>query len=235
MAVQAVRIELNGIQAIRNSWSLSAQGSFERGVHLVTGDVGSGKSTLSLILAGLFPASAGSVEREDISTRMISFQYPEYHITGSTIDEECASWGLDTAEVLHSAELPGKESISPLCLSRGELKRLHLACVLSGDYDLLILDEPFSSLDCRGKERICRILSERREGITIIFTHEQTDFPRVDRIWDIRDGELRDLGELPEALMCWYHAPVVIKKLILAGKIPKNLTPADLLEAACRT
>ena len=235
MAVQAVRIELNGIQAIRNSWSLSAQGSFERGVHLVTGGVGSGKSTLALILAGLFPPYAGSVERECITTLMISFQNPEYHITGTTIDEECSSWGLDTAEVLRSADLSGKGGISPLSLSRGELKRLHLTCVLSHNYDLLILDEPFSSLDCREKERMCRTLSERREGITIIFTHEQTIFPRVDRIWDIGNGVLIDLGQLPEAFGRWHHAPIVLKKLISAGKIPKNITYHDFLEAVCRT
>ena len=125
--------------------------------------------------------------------------------------------------------------MNPLDLSRGELKRLVLACVLAKDHDLLILDEPFSSLDCTEKERLCAALSGRKKGITIIFTHEQAHFPRVDRIWEIQGGILHDRGRLPSALGHWDHAPAVVKNLIARRKIPENISQADLLEAACRT
>jgi energy-coupling factor transport system ATP-binding protein len=235
VAVQDVKIVLTDIQAARKNWSLTAQGTLYEGTHLISGAVGSGKSTLALMLAGLFPPVSGYIEREDVSTLMVSFQYPEYHITGTTLEEECSSWGLDPFSVLTAANLTGKKTENPMKLSRGELKMLLLACVLAGNYDLLILDEPFSSLDCYGKERICKRISERSRGITVIFTHEQTIFPWIDRIWEIRNGELCDRGGLPEALRHWYYAPKVIKNLISAGKIPKNITPGDLLEAACRT
>jgi energy-coupling factor transport system ATP-binding protein len=230
-----MRIVLDNVRATRGEWSLSASGTIHKGINLINGPVGSGKSTLALMLAGLFSPASGHIRREEISSLMISFQNPEYHITGSTLEEECYSWGLDPCSVLPSVNLTGKETDSPLRLSRGELKMLHLACVLAGHYDLLILDEPFSSLDCSGKERICRSLSERSQGITVIFTHERTTFPRVDRIWEIQGGELLDRGNLPEALGHWLYAPIVIKKLISAGKTPQNITPGDLLEAACRT
>ncbi|MDO9035780.1 MAG: ATP-binding cassette domain-containing protein, partial [Methanoregula sp.] len=152
-----------------------------------------------------------------------------------TVADECRSWGLDSEPVLSEINLMDKRDVAPLTLSRGELKRLHLACVLAKKYDLLLLDEPFSSLDAREKERLCEILSHRTDGITILFTHEQTCFPRVDHIWEIQQGELFDRGEMPGALTRWEHAPKLIKKLISSGRDLKNISPLDLQEAVCRT
>jgi len=230
-----MKVSLTGVRAVRGDWSLSAEGVFEEGIHLVSGDVGSGKSTLALLLAGLFPPAPGTIEREGITTTMIAFQFPEFPVTGQDLVTECTSWGVDPVAVLASAGLTGRETANPLSLSRGELKRLVLACILAKDHDLLILDEPFSSLDCTEKERLCAVLSGRKTGITIIFTHEQAHFPRVDRIWEIQDGALHDRGRLPAALGCWDHAPRIVKNLIARQKIPENISQADLLEAACRT
>jgi len=235
MAVQDMKLDLVGTEVTRGDWRLSAQGIFREGIHLVSGDIGSGKSTLALMMAGLLPAASGSVSREGISSQMCSFQFPEYHITGTTLNEECASWGLDPETILSSTGFEEKGNADPFRLSRGELKRLHLACVLSKPYDLLILDEPFSSLDVCEKQRICTCLSGRSMGITILFTHEQTIFPRIGHIWEIHEGALRYCGSIPEGFRNWHHAPQVIRNLIAAGKIPQNITPDDLKEAACRT
>lgn len=230
-----MRISLAGVRADRGDWSLSAEGRFDEGIHLVSGDIGTGKSTLALMLAGLLPAASGSIERHGISSHMIAFQFPEFHITGPNAGEECRSWGIDPGPVLESAGLADRKETDPHSLSRGELKRLVLSCILAQQYDLLILDEPFSSLDCAEKERLCTELSGRRTGITVIFTHEQTFYPRVDRIWEISGGILHDRGRLPDALGRWDHAPTRIRELVLAGKIPANISRTDLLEAACRT
>jgi energy-coupling factor transport system ATP-binding protein len=235
MEVPCVKVSLAGTRAVRGNWSLAVQGTFGEGIHLVSGDVGSGKSTLALLLAGLFPPASGTVEREGIASVMIAFQFPEFHVTGPDLERECKTWGADPVTILAASGLTDRKMKSPLDISRGELKRLILACVLARDYDLLILDEPFSSLDCSEKERLCATLSGRRKGITIIFTHEKTHFPRVDRIWEIEGGVLYDRGRLPSALGHWDHAPDVVKKLIAEGKIPENISQADLLEAACRT
>jgi energy-coupling factor transport system ATP-binding protein len=219
----------------RDLWSLSAQGIFTEGTHLVSGDIGSGKTTLALMIAGLLAPSYGTVERKGISSLMVSFQFPEYHVTGATLRAECLSWGLDPSVILPATNLAGKENLSPMQLSRGELKRLHLTCVLSRQYDLLVLDEPFSSLDCVEKERVCDAISRRTNGITIIFTHEQEQFPRVDFIWEILNNSLHCRGAVPGALHSWEHAPEIVKRLIELGKRPDNITRKDLLEAACRT
>ncbi len=229
------RLVLDEVVAIREGWRLAAQGTFDEGVHLISGDVGSGKSTLALLMAGLLPATSGSVKWEQCSSQMVSFQFPECHITGTTVREECESWGLDPSTILPSTGLSGKGDADPFCLSRGELKRLHLACVLARPYDLLILDEPFSSLDAREKLRTCNILSGRSRGITILFTHEQAILPHVGHIWEIRKGRLEYCGSPPEGLRNWQHAPPLIRKLIAEGKTPQNISPDALKEAACRT
>jgi energy-coupling factor transport system ATP-binding protein len=173
---------------------LHASGTFREGIHLVNGPTGSGKSTLALLMAGLLQPSSGIVYCEGIIKRMLSLQFPEYHITGSTLAEECASWGLDPSSILKAEGLDNQPDRDPLALSRGELKRLHLACVLAKDYDLLLLDEPFSALDCVQKENLSKRLSGNSSGITVIFTHEREFLPRINRFWEIRNGHLIDQG-----------------------------------------
>lgn len=230
-----MRLVLDHLIASHPFWSLAANGVFSPGIHLVSGDVGSGKSTLALIMAGLQAPDSGTVVCEEIERTMLSFQFPEFHITGLSVAEECRSWNLDPEAVIRAAGIDVTGETPALSLSRGELKRLHLACVLTREYDLLLLDEPFSSLDCPGKEWVCRQLSNRTGGITVIFTHEQSIFPRIDHIWEIIGGNLVDCGEMPGALMHWQHAPALVKNLISAGRIPLALTPEGIREAACRT
>jgi energy-coupling factor transport system ATP-binding protein len=234
MEVLMVRITLSRAYAVRDHWSLTASGTFQEGVHLVSGAVGSGKSTLALMMAGLFPLSGGCIEKEGIISAMLSLQFPELHVTGFTVAEECASWGVDPGEILDATGLTSRKDASPLSLSRGELKRLQLACVLAKDYDLLLLDEPFSSLDCEEKAKLCARIGQRSQGICVIFTHEQEILPRVTRIWEIVDGTLVDCGTPPDAFQHWRHVPPVIRKLTALGSRPDNISPDDLREAACR-
>jgi energy-coupling factor transport system ATP-binding protein len=234
MEVPMIRFALNRVNAVRDHWSLSASGLFTEGVHLVSGNVGCGKSTLALIMAGLLQPSDGNIEREAITSTMLSLQFPELHVTGFTLTEECASWGIAPDEILDSVGLTGKKDISPLSLSRGELKRLHLACILANEYDLLLLDEPFSSLDCEEKVKLSARLGRKSKGITIVFTHEQNILPRVKKIWEIVDGFLIDCGPPPDAFTHWRNVPQVVRKLIDLGSVPDNISPDDFLEALCR-
>jgi len=228
-----MRISLDRACAVRDHWSMTASGTFDEGVHLVSGITGSGKSTLALMMAGLFPLSGGSIVKKEMSSCMLSLQFPELQVTGRTLEEECTSWGAPAGEILEATGLAGRTNTSPLSLSRGELKRLHLACVFSKDYDLLLLDEPFSSLDCEEKSKTCTTI-EQKPGITVIFTHEQEILPRVSRIWEIADGRLTDCGRPPDAYERWHHVPPAVKRLAALGSLPHNLSTRDIREAACR-
>lgn len=230
-----MRVSLDRICITQGNFSLAADGTFDKGVHLVSGAVGTGKSTLALCIAGMLPLERGTIQRSGIGSMMLSLQFPEHHVTGMTTAEECTSWGCEPDTILPSCGLKGHNKTSPLALSRGELKRLHLACIFSKSYDLLLLDEPFSSLDCEEKNAFCTRIAHPTDNITIIFTHEQSILPKVDRIWEIENGILLDRGTPPDALKTWNSAPPLIRKLVDAGKSPRNISYGDILEAACRT
>jgi energy-coupling factor transport system ATP-binding protein len=230
-----VRVDLEDILFSRGQFSLRGSGTFGEGVHLVSGPVGSGKSTLALMLAELNRPESGAVRRHGISSALLLLQFPEYHITCSTVAEEAGSWGLDPDELLVRADLAGRGDDDPFHLSRGELKRLILACMIMRNPDLLMLDEPFSSLDCAAKRRACSMIEERSEGITIIFSHERAVLPRVDALWEMEGGTLKALGRVPGAIPRWRHAPPYLTYALEQGARPENIRLQDAREALCRT
>ena len=230
-----MRIVLEDAVIARGGFRLRASGSFGEGVHLVTGQVGSGKSTLALALAGGLAPSSGKITCEGIGSRMLVLPFPGYHVTGRSLDEEVASWGLSPEPVLAAAGLAGRGGEDPLRCSLGELKRLVLSCALARETDLLILDEPYSSLDCAWKAELSRRLGGRRTGITILLTHEDEQLPRVDEIWEIRGGDLAGLGRVPGAIRLWSGAPRYLRAALEQGKVPSNITPGDARDAVCGT
>ena len=230
-----MRLVLEQIRKSYGSFTLSADGTFLPGVHLISGRVGSGKTTLAQIAAGVLEPDSGSISDSGIHRRTLSLQYPEYHVTGSSLAREAISYGVEPGHALSLAGFEGQDVRDPLSLSRGELKRFHLACLSLRTWDLLILDEPFSALDCQEKRRQCRVIEQNRPGIVMVFTHEQHILPRTDYLWEIDGGGLRCLGRLPEAVREWKSPPAYLKHLLDKGIIPTNLTEKDLLEAVCRT
>jgi energy-coupling factor transport system ATP-binding protein len=233
--VVPVRVVLDSVTLRRGDFRLGALGTFSEGVHLVTGPVGSGKSTLALALAGALAPETGRIMQEGIGSMTLALPSPEYHVTGSTLGGEAAAWGVDPGPVLAAAGLSGRGDDDPLRCSRGELKRLVLSSILSREWNLLVLDEPYGSLDCTWKAELSRRIGERKKGITIILTHEDEQLPRVDEIWEIREGRLLSLGRVPEALHRWSRPPRYLRAALERGTVPDNITPADARDALCRT
>jgi len=226
---------LDHVVVKRGDVPIHATGSFPPGLHLVTGAVGAGKSTLALVAAGLLPPGEGCVIRHGIERSMLLFEFPEWHITGTTANEEISSFHVPAEEVLARSGLSGRGGDDPFSLSRGEMKRLLLSCILARDDDLLVLDEPFGALDCEGKLWVSREIGRRRMGITILFTHERYFLPRVDTIWEFEGHTLACRGRVPDAIVSWQGAPPPVRELVARGRIPRNVAIEDLMEAACRT
>jgi energy-coupling factor transporter ATP-binding protein EcfA2 len=229
------RLSFEKVRYTRGGFRLDAEGVFGPGIHLVSGRVGSGKSTFALVAAGLVSPVSGEIRREELSRTVLSMQFPEYHVTGITVGDEVRSWGLGATGILERGRLAGRENDDVATLSRGELKRVHLSCVLSAGADLLVLDEPFSSLDCVEKKSFSSEIAAHGTNIVIICTHEPLWLPDVDYIWEIRDGSLAFCGEMPGAITRWNLAPGHIRDLVRQGKIPGNISPRAVLEARCRT
>lgn len=229
-----MKLVLDKVEKSYGKWNLFADGVFLPGVHLISGRVGSGKTTLSLITAGLLTPDSGEVTSIGVQTRSLSLQHPEYHITEPTLALEASSYGVEPTSALLLAGLDGRDGTDPFALSRGELKRFHLTCLSLRTWDLLILDEPFSALDCREKRQQCGRIEGNRTGIVLVFTHEQHVLPRTDYLWELQDGNLAFLGRIPDAISRWKSPPSPLRYLLGKGIVPANLSEEDLLEAACR-
>lgn len=171
------------------NFSLHCKEIFEEGVHLFQGRIGSGKTTLAHSLANLTAPSIGNIFFENISENpILLMQFPEYHVTGKTVAEEITSWNLSGNEKPFSSFSVRISERDPLTLSRGELRRLELACVFSKNPEILILDEPYASLD-ESVKPVLTSLIENRRGITLVFSHEREHAPDAKR-WLLKGGNV---------------------------------------------
>ena len=131
----------------------------------ILGKSGSGKSTLLNILAGFEKANSGSltinnqvvfdkktnIEPQD---RKIGFVFQNYALFPHLNVEKNLLFGVRkhknktlVKELLELIDLEGYEKKYPHELSGGEQQRISIARVLATDPDIILLDEPFSSVD----------------------------------------------------------------------------------------
>ena len=145
----------------------------------IIGHTGSGKSTLVQHLNGLLKPTDGKIFLDDeniweskskvYDTRFrvgLCFQYPEYQLFESTVYKDIAfgpaNMGLNEKEIDERVRSAAKyvgipDSMltkSPFDLSGGEKRRVAIAGVISMEPEVLILDEPTSGIDPRGREQI---------------------------------------------------------------------------------
>jgi len=152
----------------------------------VLGPSGSGKTTLLRILAGLIPPTSGSFtfgHGDQPSIGMVFQQatlMPWRTVTENIqlplevkrMDEKSAR--VKTQEMVELVGLTGFEDSLPRDLSGGMAQRVAIARALIHDPDLLLLDEPFASLDAMTRERMWTELSriwQARQKTVIMVTH----------------------------------------------------------------
>jgi NitT/TauT family transport system ATP-binding protein len=152
----------------------------------VLGPSGSGKTTLLRILAGLIAPTSGSFmfgHGEQPSTGMVFQQANlmpwrtvieniKLPLEIKQVDETIAR--IKAREMVELVGLQGFEKSLPRDLSGGMAQRVAIARALIHDPDLLLLDEPFGSLDALTRERMWDELSriwQRRQKTVVMVTH----------------------------------------------------------------
>jgi NitT/TauT family transport system ATP-binding protein len=152
----------------------------------VLGPSGSGKSTLLRILAGLLPPTVGEVVFSDGQQPRIGMVFQQANlmpwrtvIENLTLPLELAGVDSDTAhqkarEMMELVGLDGFGGYWPRDLSGGMAQRVAIARALIHDPDLLLLDEPFGSLDALTRERMWTELSriwQAKQKTVLMVTH----------------------------------------------------------------
>lgn len=194
----------------------------------LVGESGSGKTTMLRILAGLESVDSGQVWLDGKviaekgggvapEKRGIGLVFQHHALFPHLTVERNVLFGVRHLaknerlsildDLLDLVGLKGFEARFPHELSGGERQRVALARALAPNPKLLLMDEPFSSLDARLR---CAVRDETRailkkRGTTVVFvTHDTGDALAVaDGIVVLRGGVVQQIGAPPEV----YHAP----------------------------
>ncbi len=150
----------------------------------VLGPSGSGKSTLLRILAGLLTPTSGEVNFVHLQQPKIGMVFQQSNLMPwrTVIQNIMLPLELDGAadaasrarDLIELVGLQGFEDNWPRELSGGMAQRVAIARALIHDPDLLLLDEPFGSLDALTRERMWTELSriwQARQKTVIMVTH----------------------------------------------------------------
>ena len=193
----------------------------------LVGPSGCGKSTLLRLIAGLFPADGGVIELDGVvaddehtslppEKRRIGLVFQEHALFPHLSVGKNIGFGVRTgasersarvADMLALVGLSGYADRYPPELSGGERQRVALARALAPDPALMLLDEPFASLDpnlrVQIRDDVVDIL--RSTGTPAVFvTHDQTEALAIgDRVAVMNAGRVAQL-DTPEDL---FHRP----------------------------
>jgi ABC-2 type transport system ATP-binding protein len=175
----------------------------------VIGPNGAGKTTLLSIVAGIQPATAGTVSRPPRDVGLVP-QHPAVYTKLSVAEnlrlfarlERAADPDAAVRGMLEQTGLADRAGDELGRLSGGNRQRVNIAVGLLADPPVLLLDEPSSSLDPRQRERLWEFIGGlAARGRAVVFsTHNVGEADRyADRLLVLADGEVLFTGT-PAAL-----------------------------------
>ncbi|TFH86737.1 type I secretion system permease/ATPase [Billgrantia azerbaijanica] len=182
------------------------------------GRVGSGKSTLHKLLMGFYQPTAGAVMIDGVDIRQfdplqlrrhIGYVPQDVSLFFGTLRENVAagggSGGIEDEALLQALELSGLDSLvnnhphgvelqvgeRGSMLSGGQRQAVGIARALVHDPQILLLDEPTSSMDHASEEAFKSQLTTYAEGKTLLLvTHRTSLLSLVDRIIVVDGGKV---------------------------------------------
>jgi iron(III) transport system ATP-binding protein len=192
----------------------------ERGeLMAVLGPSGCGKTTLLRVIAGFEQPDAGCVVVSDEvvagpgrivppEKRRVGMVFQDYALFPHLSVESNVAFGLSnrpreerdalTRRTLELVGLQHKARSGVHELSGGERQRVALARALAPEPELVLLDEPFSSLDATlraGLRREVELILRDAEATALLVTHDQEEaLSLADRVAVMRDGEIVQVG-----------------------------------------
>jgi rhamnose transport system ATP-binding protein len=186
-------------------------------VHALLGENGAGKSTLIKVMTGVYQADSGEMYLHGEPVQFAGPREAQQHGIGAIYQEPSLFPDLDIAENIMAGRQPtragridwramyraARELLQQLGvgldprtkarnLSVAQQQTVEIARALSLNAQLLIMDEPTSSLTLTEVEELFRVIRQLREvGTAIIFISHRLEelFAVADRVTILRDGQ----------------------------------------------
>ena len=206
------------------------------------GPSGSGKTTLLRIIAGLESADSGEIlfhgkdaSDKKIKDRNVGFVFQHYALFRHMTVFDNIAFGLrvqakrvrlsddkikaKVKDLLSLVQLDWVGDRYPSQLSGGQRQRIALARALAIEPKVLLLDEPFGSLDAQVRKELRQWLRRFHDElqITSLFvTHDQEEALEVaDRVVVMNKGKVEQIGTPQEV----YHKPASVFVLNFLGNV----------------
>ncbi len=192
----------------------------------IVGPNGSGKSTFGRLINAIYIPQKGDVFISELNTKDTSqlwnirrkvgmvFQNPDNQIVASIVENDVA-FGLENLgfpsevirnrvnEALSIVGLLEFRHREPHYLSGGQKQRLAIAGILAMEPEYIILDEPTSMLDPKGKREVLNLIKKlnKENKITIILiTQDMEEVLLTDRSIALLDGTIEFDGDSKDLL-----------------------------------
>lgn len=195
--------------------------SLEKGeLAAVVGESGSGKSTLLNCIGALDSPTSGTVlidrqnlfamreeERTIFRRRNIGFVFQSFQLVPELNVEQNIIFPLlldyrkpdskKVNEILNLLGLVERRHHLPSQLSGGQQQRVAIGRALITQPKLILADEPTGNLDSKNSQDVMDMLtkaSRHYQQTILIITHNKSLITSVDRVFQVSDGILTDLG-----------------------------------------